>query len=231
MQTRLRAIWAGILAALLALVPSFKLFDWAFISYWEWQHQGRKMKFTIWADERAFVLALFLSGFVFFVTLRYFQGHIAADHQVIDQSLAIHRVRAMTTQRLYRLAAIVEWGLALLVSIPCAAMLHSIRTGQFHNSNWVDPRSWAKTMELGLGLSAACVLAGVGLWTMPRTARWFEAVLAVPKLYCAAIALFLLAVTHNWLFLCIIIGIITSLGMGVSLWLPRSRAREQTVHC
>jgi hypothetical protein len=40
MRTRVKTVCAGIVAALVAFVPSFKVFDWALIAYWEWQHVG-----------------------------------------------------------------------------------------------------------------------------------------------------------------------------------------------
>ena len=59
MQTRVKAFCGGVVAALVAFVPSFMLFDWILIGYWEWQHEGRPMKFTLWADERALLIAFF----------------------------------------------------------------------------------------------------------------------------------------------------------------------------
>jgi hypothetical protein len=129
-------------------------------------------------------------------------------------------MKQMTPQRLYRYAAICDWAIAALVCIPCAAMLHSIRTGQFHNSNWVDPSSWARTMEWGLGLSLACATAGSWLWIAGNSARWFDSVLSIPKLYCAAIALFLFALTSSLLFMSIVVTTIISLGLSVLFWLP-----------
>lgn len=130
-------------------------------------------------------------------------------------------MKQMTPQRLYRYAAICDWMIAVLVCIPSAAMLHSIRIGQFHNSNWVDPSSWATTMECGLGLSLACAMAGLWLWTAGKSARWLDSVLSIPKLYCAGIALFLFALTSSLLFLSIVVTTLISLGLSVSSWLPR----------
>lgn len=89
MQTLVKALCAGILAALLAFVPSFALFDWALIAYWEWQHEGRKMKFTLWADERALLLALLLSAVVFYLSVRYLQRNAPFDQQIKRRSLLI----------------------------------------------------------------------------------------------------------------------------------------------
>lgn len=89
MQTRVKALCAGILAALVAFVPSFALFDWASIAYWEWQHEGRKMKFTLWADERALLLALLLSAIVFYLSVRYSQRNAPLDQQIKRRSLVI----------------------------------------------------------------------------------------------------------------------------------------------
>jgi hypothetical protein len=59
MQTGVKAVCGGIVAALLAFVPSFMLFDRILIAYWERQHDGRPMK--LGADERALLLALFFA--------------------------------------------------------------------------------------------------------------------------------------------------------------------------
>jgi hypothetical protein len=61
---------AGI-AAMLAFVVFYQVFRWLFIRYWEWQHDGRRMKFTFWADERALPLALLVGVLAFYLTLRY----------------------------------------------------------------------------------------------------------------------------------------------------------------
>jgi hypothetical protein len=71
---RLRAIVLALLAVLSALVISYKVFLWMFIKYWEWQHEGRRMKFTFWADERALPLALIVCVVVFFLTTRYLRS-------------------------------------------------------------------------------------------------------------------------------------------------------------
>ena len=54
-------------------VVSYKTFLWALIKYWEWQHDGRRMKFSFWADECALPLALLVCAIVFFVTFKYIQ--------------------------------------------------------------------------------------------------------------------------------------------------------------
>ena len=89
MQTRVKAMCAGVLAAFAAFVPSFALFDWALITYWEWQHEGRKMKFTLWADDRAFILTLFLCAIVSYVTVRYSQRHLPIGQQIKRPALVI----------------------------------------------------------------------------------------------------------------------------------------------
>jgi H+/Cl- antiporter ClcA len=70
---QLRAAVVALVAALLALIVSYKTFLWALIKYWEWQHDGRRMKVTFWADERALPLALLVCAIVFFVTFKYIQ--------------------------------------------------------------------------------------------------------------------------------------------------------------
>jgi hypothetical protein len=94
MPTRVRAICTGIVAALVAFVPLFMLFDWALITYWEWQHEGRKMKFTLWAEDRALLWALALCAFVFCVSARYIQRHAPVDRRIEARSLVIASVSA-----------------------------------------------------------------------------------------------------------------------------------------
>ena len=89
MQTRVKAVGLGIVAASVAFLPAFKLFDWALIAYWEWQHQGRRMKIALWADDDAFRLALFLSAIVFYFTIRYLQRHQPVDQQIKRRWLVI----------------------------------------------------------------------------------------------------------------------------------------------
>ena len=88
-QTRVKALCAGIAAALAAFVPLFVLFGRAFIAYWEWQHERRKMKFTLWADERALPLTLALCAAVFYVTVQYLQRRTPLDQQIRRRSLLI----------------------------------------------------------------------------------------------------------------------------------------------
>ena len=59
---------AGI-AATSVFVVLYQVFRWLFIRYWEWQHDGRRMKFTFWADERALLLALLVGLLAFYLTL------------------------------------------------------------------------------------------------------------------------------------------------------------------
>ena len=70
---RLRAFAIGLVVALSVFVSSHKLFLWAFIKYWEWQHDGRPMKFTFWADERALPWSVLAFAVVFFVTFTHFR--------------------------------------------------------------------------------------------------------------------------------------------------------------
>jgi hypothetical protein len=88
MQTRLKAVCAGIVVALAAFVPSFKVFDWVLVAYWEWQHD-KKMKITLWADDRALLLALLLCGVVFYVTVRYWQRHLPAEQRIKRRWLVV----------------------------------------------------------------------------------------------------------------------------------------------
>jgi hypothetical protein len=94
MPTRVRAICAGFVAALVAFVPLFMLFDWVLVMYWEWQHEGRKMKFTLWADDRALQSALALCALVFYVSARYIQRDAPVDQRIKARSLVIAGVSA-----------------------------------------------------------------------------------------------------------------------------------------
>ncbi len=60
-----RAFLLAAAAALLAYVPLQRTFRKAFIKYWEWQHDGRPMKFTMWAYDRAVPSALLVVPVVF----------------------------------------------------------------------------------------------------------------------------------------------------------------------
>ena len=60
-----RSFLLASLAALLTYFPLHGAFLRAFIKYWEWQHDGRRMKFTMWADERAMPSVLLVVPVVF----------------------------------------------------------------------------------------------------------------------------------------------------------------------
>ena len=96
MGMRLKSLCAGIVAAVMAFVPLFVIFDWALVAYWEWQHEGRKMKITLWADERALLLALSLCAVIFFITARRFQRHTPADQWLSPLSLVIAGISGET---------------------------------------------------------------------------------------------------------------------------------------
>ncbi|MCU1287125.1 MAG: hypothetical protein JWO13_3475 [Acidobacteriales bacterium] len=73
-------VWAvALLTTFVVFATSYKLLLWDLISYWEWQHDGRRMKFTFWADERALPLALFVSGISLFLTLKYLRKRQASN--------------------------------------------------------------------------------------------------------------------------------------------------------
>jgi hypothetical protein len=95
MQSPVKAVCLGFIAALAALLPAFKLFDWMFIAYWEWQHQGRPMKITLWADDRAFLFTLFLCAIVFYVAVRYLQRRLPLDRQIKRRTLVVGAVVAV----------------------------------------------------------------------------------------------------------------------------------------
>jgi len=94
-QMRVKAVGLGIVAAAMAFLPAFKLFDWALISYWEWQHEGRRMKITLWADDQAFMLTLLFCATVFYVTVQYLQRHIPVDQQIKRRWLVISAAFSM----------------------------------------------------------------------------------------------------------------------------------------
>jgi hypothetical protein len=89
MRTQIKAVFGGTVAALVSFVPLFLLVDRMFIAYWEWQHEGRPMKFTLWADERALPIALLLSAAVFYLTARFVQRRLSVDQQIKRRSLVI----------------------------------------------------------------------------------------------------------------------------------------------
>jgi len=70
---RMRAWAVSGIAAISASVIVYRLFRWVFILYWEWQHEGRRMKFTFWADERALPLAVLAGFFAFYLPFRYYR--------------------------------------------------------------------------------------------------------------------------------------------------------------
>jgi hypothetical protein len=69
----LRAAVVALVAALLALIVSYKTLLWALIKYWERQHDGRRMMFIFWAEERALPWALLVCAVVFFFTFMFIQ--------------------------------------------------------------------------------------------------------------------------------------------------------------
>jgi hypothetical protein len=71
--TQVRAVVVAVFVALLAFAVFYNVSLRAFIKYWEWQHDGRPMKFTFWADERALPVALLACAIVFFFTFRHFR--------------------------------------------------------------------------------------------------------------------------------------------------------------
>jgi hypothetical protein len=128
--------------------------------------------------------------------------------------------------RLFRLAAICDWAIALFVGVLSAAELYIIRTGQFRNSNWLEPTSWARTQEWGLLLCLVCLISGYGLWTARTWSRWFELLLTAPKVYCGYIEYWIYAMTRSWLLLVIILIIVASIGITVLLWLSKRRIKS-----
>jgi hypothetical protein len=68
---RLRAFSVGLVVALSSFVGSYRLFLWGFIKFWEWQHDGRPMKFIFWPEYRALPLALLVTVAATFFVVRY----------------------------------------------------------------------------------------------------------------------------------------------------------------
>jgi hypothetical protein len=89
MQTRVKAVSGAVVAALVTFVPSFMLFDWILVAYWEWQHEGRPMKITLWADEPALLITLLLCAAVFYLAARYLQRRLPMQKQIKGWSLLI----------------------------------------------------------------------------------------------------------------------------------------------
>jgi membrane protein implicated in regulation of membrane protease activity len=88
MQARVKAVCGGIVAALLAFVPSFMLFKRILVACWEWHHGGR-MKITFWADDRAFIIVLVVCAALFYLTARYLQRRLSKDQQIKRRPLLI----------------------------------------------------------------------------------------------------------------------------------------------
>jgi hypothetical protein len=69
----MRSYAASAIVAISALIVAYQVFLWIFIRYWEWQHEGRRMKFTFWADERALPVAVLVGVLAMYATLRYYR--------------------------------------------------------------------------------------------------------------------------------------------------------------
>jgi uncharacterized membrane protein (DUF2068 family) len=122
--------------------------------------------------------------------------------------------------RLFRLAAFCDATIALLVGVLSGAELYIIRTGQFRNSNWVEPNAWATTQEWGLLFALLCMGSGYGLWKATNWARWLELLLTLPKLYCEYFELWILKMSSSFVSLLIILLIFVSLASTLFLWVP-----------
>jgi len=107
MQTRVKVLCAGIIASLAVFVPFFAVFDQLFIACWACQHDGRKMKFTLWADERALPFTLALCAVVFYVTVQYLQRSAPVDQQIRRRSLLIAGVSGVVVAYLATVAYVV----------------------------------------------------------------------------------------------------------------------------
>jgi len=64
------AFVAATVAALLTLLCSYWLFRWGLILLWQWQHEGRRIKFVFQQEIDAALLALLFGSSAFFVILR-----------------------------------------------------------------------------------------------------------------------------------------------------------------
>ncbi|MGE5056318.1 MAG: hypothetical protein ACM3WP_19320 [Acidobacteriota bacterium] len=126
----------------------------------------------------------------------------------------------VSRSRLFRVAAFCDLAIALIVGALSSIELYIIRTGQFQNSNWLDPNAWARTQAWGLLLCLLCVGAGYGLWKSQRWARWFELLLIPPKLYCAYIELWIYKMSGSFITLLLILLILGSIATTFLLWLP-----------
>lgn len=47
-STQVRVVVVALFVALIAFAVFYNAFLRIFIKYWEWQHDGRSMKFTVW---------------------------------------------------------------------------------------------------------------------------------------------------------------------------------------
>ena len=117
-----------------------------------------------------------------------------------------------------RLKACSNWLVAILVGVQCGATLYALRSGRFHQSIWAD--GFARTQQRGLLLCVACVIVGRGLWTLHCWSRGIEALLFVPKLYCAYLLFWLYAISGSWVHLLVLIAVASDAGLVILLWAP-----------
>jgi uncharacterized membrane protein (DUF2068 family) len=126
--------------------------------------------------------------------------------------------------QLSRILAILNWLFALITGVSCALTLYFIRSGRFHNSNWVEPNGYAHLQECGLLLSILCAVLGVGLWRSKQWAYWIEAFVFPLKLYSAFVFIFIYAMSSDWSSL--IVPLIVALEFCAAVLFVRSRERS-----
>jgi hypothetical protein len=128
---------------------------------------------------------------------------------------------------LFRVAAFCDLTIALILGALSSIELHIIRTGQFRNSNWLDPNAWARTQSWGLLLCLLCVGSSYGLWRSQCWARWFELLLILPKLYGGYIELWIYKMSGSFVALLLILLILGSIATTLLLWLPTHSAQSK----
>ena len=67
------AAGVSLVAAALSFILFYTGLDWFLIKLSEWQHEGRRMAYTFWADFRAIPPAIVISLVVLFVGYRLFR--------------------------------------------------------------------------------------------------------------------------------------------------------------
>ena len=75
---RVQAVVIALAVAMLTFVVCYKVSLWAWIRYWESQHDGRRMIFLFWAEERALLPAFLVCVIVSIFTITHLQRRLSS---------------------------------------------------------------------------------------------------------------------------------------------------------